>query len=68
MSVRITDPQNVALYDSVTGLAFGETFSSADEAEDFLQHYASRLDASDLRSLTPLQLAHVRLEWQGSRT
>lgn len=36
MSVRITDTTNVALYDSTTGHAFGPTFQSADDAQEFL--------------------------------
>lgn len=37
MGVRITDSEAVALYDSVTGYAFGPTFPSEEAAQDFLQ-------------------------------
>ena len=36
MGVRITDLQTVALYDSVTGTAFGPTFGRESEAQAFL--------------------------------
>lgn len=36
MSVRISDAEHVALYDSVTGTAFGPTFMSESDAADFL--------------------------------
>lgn len=38
MSVRITDLEDVALYDSVSGWAFGPTFPSAEAAQDFLDY------------------------------
>jgi hypothetical protein len=41
MGVRVTDPANIALYDSVTGWAFGTTFPSAEHAEDFLRWLAA---------------------------
>lgn len=36
MSCDVTDTENVALYDTVTGHAFGPTFPSTEHAEDFL--------------------------------
>jgi hypothetical protein len=37
MGVRITDEENVALYDSTSGQAFGPIFPSREEAADFLE-------------------------------
>lgn len=37
MGIRTTDPDHVALYDSVSGCAFGETFESDRHANHFLQ-------------------------------
>ena len=37
MGVRITDSENVSLYDSVSGWAFGPTFPSEEAALDFLE-------------------------------
>lgn len=47
MSVRVTDSDRVALYDSVTEIAFGPTFSSIEEAGAFLRWYPG----PDLRTL-----------------
>ena len=66
MSVRPTNTSNVALYDSVTGIAFGATFETEEDAEDFLQ-YAAATDGTDLRLMTPLQLATLRHKWDESR-
>jgi hypothetical protein len=65
MSTRTTasDPA-VALYDSVTGLAF---FDSADEAEDFLAWTAEH-DERDLRRLSNAALAELRRRWRDSRS
>ena len=38
MGVRITDLETVALYDSVSGFAFGPTFPSEEAAMDFLEY------------------------------
>lgn len=37
MGIRITDHENVALYNSTDGNAFGVTFPSKDHAEDFIE-------------------------------
>lgn len=37
MGVRATNNNNVALYDSTTGMAFGPVFESTDDALDFLE-------------------------------
>lgn len=36
MGVRVTDREHVALYDSVSGIAFGPVFNSSFDACDFL--------------------------------
>jgi hypothetical protein len=63
MGIRTTesDPR-VALYDSVSGFAFGPTFDTGEEAERFLRWYRnSYLD--DLRTLTHKELAMYFIEW-----
>ena len=68
MSVRTTDERHVALYDSVTGLAFGPTFESTEHAEDFLRYFAdwdeSDHPVSDPRSARPGNLAAAHGEWR----
>ena len=67
MSVRSTDSEGVsALYDSVTGLAFGPVFSKDESASDFLEWYAGTFystGAIDLRSLHPKKLMEIVNEW-----
>ena len=48
MGVRITDLETVALYDSVSGYAFGPTFDSEEAAQDFLD-YTAALETPDPR-------------------
>lgn len=60
MSVRITTPDDVALFDSVTGLPIlTETFGSADEAEAFIA-YAEK-ESTGLRGLGWAELRYLRL-------
>ncbi len=65
MSVRITTATEVALYDSVTGIAFGETFQSAEDAEAFLAWLPS---FEDPRTMSVVALAGLRLEWEKARS
>ena len=66
MSVRITDPANVALYDSVTGIAFGTVFRSDVDAADFLDWMdAHKMD--DTRVFTSAQLAVFADDWTQQR-
>lgn len=67
MGIRTTagDPA-VALYDSVTGLAFGEVFNSADDADSFLD-YMRDVDGRDLRKLGQDTFAEARREWRAWR-
>ena len=62
MSVRITDPANVALYDSVTGIAFGTVFRSDVDAADFLDWMDAHKHA-DVRVFTSAQLAVFADDW-----
>jgi hypothetical protein len=63
MSVRITsDEEVVALYDNVSGFAFGEVFDSTEEATSFLEWCETHVN-TDLRKLTNEQLIQARAEW-----
>lgn len=42
MSLRTTDNENVALFDAVTGWAYGPVFTSVENAEDFLAYALSK--------------------------
>ena len=78
MGVRFTDSENVAMYDSVTGQAFGPVFADADEAEDFIEWLVgmetnnetfplgddSIMYTSDTRKYTLVQLMEAYLLWQ----
>ena len=55
MGVRITDLQTVALYDSVTGTAFGPTFERESEAQAFLD-WLREGDDIDARKVPPATL------------
>ena len=51
MGVRITeDGRPAAIYDSVTGLAFGPTFTDEDEADDFLNWWGFKRN-EDVRTV-----------------
>jgi hypothetical protein len=56
-----SDPA-VALYDSVSGYAFGEVFTNADDAESFLA-YANEHESRDLRILSAADLEKLRKAW-----
>jgi hypothetical protein len=61
MGVRTTSGEKtVALFDSVTGWAFGRVFDSDLEAEDFLAFTA---DGPDLRTLDDDQLDTLFCQW-----
>jgi hypothetical protein len=64
MSVRITDGEHVALYDSVTGEAFGPVMDSEEHAERFLEHLRdTQPGASDPRKLPPDVLQRCYARW-----
>jgi hypothetical protein len=72
MGVRITDERHVALYDSTTGIAFGPTFESADEAEAFLVWYRRGFEkdgkaAIDLRDYGTSALWVIGNDWRTFR-
>ena len=59
MGVRLTSQEEVvALYDSVTGRAFGEVFDNEDDAEAFLEW----LQPYDARQIDDLDKR--RTEWE----
>lgn len=64
MGVRITTQyiEKVALYDSVSGFAFGPTFASEDEAEAFLA-FARDHEKRDLRVLNDNELEALYSAW-----
>jgi len=67
MGVRITDEQHVAIFDSVSGTAFGPTFSSSSSAQDFLDWLPrSEGDPRDMRETRLMQLFD-RWRQEGSR-
>lgn len=64
LGVRITDSTNVALYDSVSGVAFGPIFKDEDEAEDFLAWLTYRKQ-DDPRNMTPTKLHQAVWSFRG---
>ncbi len=62
MGVRIVEGRGIAaLYDSVTGIAFGPTFQGLD-AHDQATHFLDWL-ADDARLLTPVGLLAAHQRW-----
>lgn len=65
MSVRITSQESrAALFDSVSGWAFGPTFNTEEEAEDFR---AFATHHHDLRLLNTFRLQDLLRSWRESR-
>lgn len=63
MSVRITSQEKVvALFDSVTGFAFGPTFEDEESADAFLAWLRER-DGRDARVLSDREIADVHHVW-----
>lgn len=57
MGVRLTSQEDVvALFDSVSGFAFGPTFPNEAEAQQFLAWAHDLSGCSDLRSLSDRQI------------
>jgi hypothetical protein len=48
MSVRVTDEEHVALYDSTSGEAFGSVFENQHEAEHFLSWHEKKAEREEL--------------------
>lgn len=67
MGVRLTSDEDVcALFDSVSGFAFGPTFDNSDDAQDFLDYLATY--GSDPRSLSDAHMsAHYEAWTQRNR-
>jgi len=67
MGIHITgdceDDKTAALYDSVSGFAFGPTFGTNEEANDFLQ-WATKRAGADLRGLSDRELTDLKREWE----
>lgn len=68
MGLRLTSGENVvAMFDSVSGWAFGPTFADEDEARDFIEwgtaHYGG-----DLRCASDTELASTYSAWWNART
>ena len=62
MGVRISDTNNVCLYDSTTGYAFGPVFESLERAEEFLEYLRER-DVDDPRRLPARTLHEMHERW-----
>lgn len=59
MGIRITSTESkTAIYDSVSGFAFGPVFDSDLEAEEFIEFAEKRLN-KDLRTATDRELEEV---------
>ncbi len=68
MGVRNTGVEGrVAMFDSVTGFAFGPTFDSDDELDDYMTFVAS-IDQRDLRSISSSDLEAYVVQWRGARS
>ena len=67
MSVRVTATEGrAALYDSVTDVAFGPVFDSAEEAEEFLKHLVE-IGERDPRVIPAADLAVLAAEFLEER-
>lgn len=67
MGIRTTSSENkVAIFDSVSGFAFGPTFDSASEADDFLDFAAENLP-HDLRVYGNDKLEDYVTSWRIAR-
>lgn len=66
MGVRLTDGENVALYDSTTGWSFGPVFNGEEEAEHFLRWFRESgpmWAKGDPRKLDPIELQNFIGLW-----
>lgn len=67
MGVRITsDEDKAALFDSVSGWAFGPVFDNSDEADDFLT-YCESAELPDLRTMSEPDLMNAHEKWAADR-
>lgn len=70
MGVRFTTNEGVtALFDSVSGWAFGPVFEDSEQSQDFLDFHEKTDDrhADDLRSYTIADLESLHKEWLQAR-
>lgn len=68
MSVRITGSPGLeaAIFDSVTGLAFGPVYQSVDEAEDFIEWFAAQVE-TDIRTVPIAEIEAKLVEFRAER-
>lgn len=67
MGVRNTATEGrVALFDSTSGFAFGPTFDTETECDDFVTFVAS-IDPRDLRAIPSTDLEAFVVQWRGAR-
>jgi hypothetical protein len=60
MGIRNTEGEGVvALFDSVSGFAFGPTFDDIDEAEAFVRFAERETDGTDLRQMPDGAIAEL---------
>jgi hypothetical protein len=63
MGTRITTDEGMsALFDSVSGFAFGPTFETAEQAADFLE-FIEKTGRPDPRTLNDEELKEVYVRW-----
>jgi hypothetical protein len=68
IGVETTAKENlVALFDSVTGFAFGPVFTSEEDAEDFMQFFKEMYPGTDIRTFAPQYLVSFTTEWSNQR-
>jgi hypothetical protein len=61
------EPQRTALYDTVTGWAFGPTFENPEQADDYVRFCEARPDVDDVRALSPGRLEDLHRDWLRAR-
>ncbi len=67
MGVRNTATENVAaMFCSTDGRAFGPTFDSGAELDDFLE-WAAEHEDNDLRTLSEHDLNAIIMQWRAAR-
>lgn len=68
MGVRITTDENkAAIFDSVTGWAFGPVFDTAEDAEDFLKFFDANGIGPDPRAVSAKVLESAFGDWLNCR-
>jgi hypothetical protein len=68
IGVETTAKENlVALFDSVTGFAFGPVFTRVEDAEDFMQFFKEEYPGVDIRTFDTQYLVAFTTEWSNQR-